>query len=88
MFRLIRWSFYLLIIAGIVTIFVMWNGGDKIRWIGRKSEEVGKAIREKTEAIGDKSDRVREEILEKKEQVEDIIEKAEKIGVIVREENP
>lgn len=89
MFKLIKMFIYLIIIAGVVIFFIMWNGGEKLRWFGKKSENVGKTIKEKTEYIGDKSDRIKENIEGKKEVIEGkvktVVETAERHGIIKRE---
>ncbi len=90
MFRLLRMFIYLIIIAGILITFIMWNGGEKIRWFGKKSAGVGKTIKEKSEYIGEKSDHIQEKLEDKKEFIEDkvkaAVEKAEKHGIIKRED--
>lgn len=90
MFKLFRMFIYLVIIAGVIIAFILWNGGDKIRWLGKKSEDIGRTIKEKSEYTGDKSDRLKEKIEEKKEAIEDkiktVVEKAEEHGIIKREE--
>ncbi len=89
MFRLIKMFIYLIIIVSIVVVFIMWNGGEKLRWFGKKSENIGKTIKDKTEYIGDKSDRLKEDIEGKKEAIEGkvktVVETAEKHGIIRRE---
>ncbi len=89
MFRLTRLFFYLIILAGIFLAFVMWNGGEKIRWFGKKSEEIGRTIKEKSDEIGDKSDKIREDVLGKKRAVEEtitnVVKAAESIGIIEKE---
>lgn len=89
MFKLFRMFIYLVIIAGVIIAFVLWNGGDKLRWFGKKSQEAGKTIKEKSEYVGDKSDQLREKIEDKTEVIEDkvktVVEKAEKHGIIKRE---
>lgn len=89
MFKLIKMFIYLIIIVSIVVVFIMWNGGEKLRWFGKKSENVGKTIKEKTEYIGDKSDKIKENLDNKKETIEGtvktVVETAEKHGIIRRE---
>lgn len=89
MSKLIRIFIYLVIIAGIVIAFILWNGGDKIRWFGEQSEDVGKTIRDKSKYIGKQSDEIKEKLEEKKEVIEDkidtVVEEAEKRGIIRRE---
>jgi len=89
MFKLIRIAIYLAIIAGIVIAFILWNGGDKIRWFGEQSEDVGKTIREKSKYIGKQSDQIKEKLEDKKDVIEDkidtVVEEAEKRGIIRRE---
>jgi len=89
MFKLIRIFIYLVIIAGIVVAFILWNGGDKIRWFGEQSEDVGKTIKEKSKYIGKQSDEIKEKLEEKKEVIEEkidtVVEEAEKRGIIRRE---
>lgn len=89
MFRILRIFIYLIIIAGVVITFIMWNGGEKIRWVGKKSEKVGKTIKDKSELVGEKSDEIKETIENKTENIEekvkDVVEKAEKHGIIKRE---
>ncbi len=90
MLKLIKYLIYLCIIAGIIIAFVMWNGGDKIRWFGRKSEEIGHTVKEKSEAVGKKSDNLEEGLSDKKEFIEEkvkaVVKKAEEHGIIKREE--
>ncbi len=89
MFRLIKMFIYLIIIATIVIVFIMYNGGDKLRWFGKKSENVGKTIKEKTEYMGDKSDKIKKNLDNKKEAIEGtvktVVKTAEKHGIIRRE---
>lgn len=89
MLKLLRMFIYLFIVAGVIIAFIMWNGGDKIRWFGKKSEGVGHTLKEKSEVVGDKSDQLKEEITDKKEFIEEkvkaVVEKAEKHGIIKRE---
>ena len=89
MFKILRYLIYLSIIAGIIIAFIMWNGGDKIRWLGKKSEGVGHTLKKKSEVVGGKSDQLKEGITEKKEFIEEkvkaVVEKAEKHGIIKRE---
>lgn len=89
MSKLIRVLIYLIIIAGVVIAFILWNGGDKIRWFGERSEDVGKTIREKSKYIGKQSDEIKEKLEEKKEVIEEkidtVVEEAEKRGIIRRE---
>ncbi|MDD5434896.1 MAG: hypothetical protein PH343_05650 [Nitrospira sp.] len=89
MFRLIKMFIYLIIIISVVVVFIMYNGGEKLRWFGKKSEDVGKTIKEKTEYIGDKSDKIKENLDDKKEAIEGkvktVVETAEKHGIIRRE---
>ena len=89
MFKLLRMSIYLIIIAGVIIAFIMWNGGEKIRWFGKKSADVGKTIKEKSEYVGEKSDQLKEKLEDKKETIEEkintVVEKAEKQGIIRRE---
>ena len=90
MFKIIKYLVYLSIIAGIIIAFVMWNGGDKIRWFGKKSEEIGHTVKEKSEVVGDKSDKLEEGLSEKKEFIEEkvktVVKKAEEHGIIKREQ--
>lgn len=90
MFKLARMLVYLVIIAGVIIAFIMWNGGEKIRWFGKKSEEVGRTIKKESKVIGDRSDQLKEKIVDKAEVIEDkvkgVVEKAEKHGIIKREE--
>lgn len=89
MFKLIKMFIYLIIIVSVVVVFIMWNGGEKLRWFGKKSENVGKTIKEKTEYIGDKSDKIKENLDNKKDAIEGtvktVVETAEKHGIIRRE---
>lgn len=89
MFKIIKYLVYLSIIAGVIIAFIMWNGGDKIRWFGKKSEEIGHTVKEKSEVIGNKSDQIEEGLTDKKEFIEEkvktVVEKAEKHGIIKRE---
>lgn len=89
MFKLLKMLIYLLIITGIIITFIMWNGGEKLRWFGRKSENAGKTIKEKTKYIGDKSDKIKENLEGKKEAIEGkvkaVVETAEKHGIIKRD---
>ena len=89
MFKLFRMFIYLIIIVGVLITFIMWNGGEKIRWFGKKSEEVGRTIKKESKIIGDKSDQLKEKIEDKTEIIEDkvksVVEKAEKHGIIKRE---
>ena len=90
MFKIIKYLIYLSIIAGVIIAFVMWNGGDKIRWFGKKSEEIGHTVKEKSEVVGDKSDKLEEGLTEKKEFIEEkvktVVKKAEEHGIIKREQ--
>ncbi len=90
MFKIIKYLIYLSIIAGVIIAFVMWNGGDKIRWFGKKSEEIGHTVKEKSEAVGNKSDKLEEGLSEKKEFIEEkvkaVVKKAEERGIIKREQ--
>lgn len=89
MFKLIKMFIYLVIVVGIFIAFIMWNGGEKMRWFGKKSEGIGKTIKEKSEYIGDKSDQLQEEIEDKtgiiEEKVRNVVKKAEEHGIIKRE---
>ncbi|MBI5756338.1 MAG: hypothetical protein HZA12_05370 [Nitrospirae bacterium] len=89
MFKIIKYLVYLSVIVGVIIAFIMWNGGDKIRWFGKKSEGVGHTLKEKSEVVGDKSDQLKEEITDKKalieEKIKTVVEKAEKHGIIKRE---
>lgn len=89
MFKLFRMFIYLVIIAGVIIAFILWNGGEKIRWFGKKSGGIGQTIKEKSEYIGDKSDQLQEEIEDKtgiiEEKVRNVVKKAEKHGIIKRE---
>lgn len=89
MFKLFRMFIYLVIIAGVIIAFVLWNGGEKIRWFGKKSADIGGTIKEKSEYIGDKSDQLKDKIEDKTETIEEkvktVVEKAEKHGIIKRE---
>lgn len=89
MFKIIKYLVYLSIIAGVIIAFVMWNGGDKIRWFGKKSEEIGHTVKEKSDVVGKKSDQLEEGFTEKKEFIEEkvktVVKKAEEHGIIKRE---
>ncbi len=85
MFRLIRLFIYLVIMGGLIIAFIRWNGGNKIRWIGRKSEHVGKIVRKKTEIIGEKADQLQEKIIKKEKSAKEMIEKMENLGIIKRD---
>jgi len=89
MFKMIKIFIYLVILSGIVITFVLWNGGDKIRWFGKKSREVGEAIEKRSGYIGEKSDRLKKEIEGKREVIEEkvkaVVEKAERHGIVKRE---
>ncbi|MCC6544316.1 MAG: hypothetical protein IT392_07420 [Nitrospirae bacterium] len=89
MFKIIKYLIYLTIIAGVIIAFVMWNGGDKIRWFGRKSEEIGHTVKKKSDVVGKKSDKLEEDLTEKKEFIEEkvktVVKKAEEHGIIKRE---
>jgi len=84
MFRLARLIIYLLIIGGLILVFIRWNGGDKIRWIGKKAEEIGKTVKKKTEIIGKKADQLKEDIIKKEKSARELIEKMEALGIIKR----
>ncbi len=88
-FKLIKYLIYLSIITGVIIAFVMWNGGDKIRWFGKKSEEIGHTVKKKSDIVGSKSDQLEEGLSEKKELIEDkvktVVKKAEEHGIIKRD---
>lgn len=90
MFKIIKYLIYLTIIAGVIIAFVMWNGGDKIRWFGKKSEDIGHTVKKKSDVVGKKSDKLEEDLTEKKEYIEDtvktVVKKAEEHGIIKREQ--
>ncbi|MEW6409035.1 MAG: hypothetical protein AB1488_02845 [Nitrospirota bacterium] len=65
----------MLIAIIIFVTVVLWGGGERIRWLGEKSEEAGKVIKEKSEELGDKADTIKQEIEEKKEKVEKTVRK-------------
>ena len=89
MFRLFRLMIYFIVIAGLIILFIMWNGGEKIRWFGKKTEEAGKTIKKKSEILGDKSDQLKDKIEDKKESIEEtintVVETAEKHGIIKKD---
>ena len=75
MFKLLKMFIYLIIISAIVIVFIMYNGGEKLRWFGKKSENVGKTIKENLDN--------KKEAIEGK--VKTVVETAEKHGIIRRE---
>ena len=84
--KVVFWPVILLIL---LIAFILWNGGDKLRWFGQKSAETGKAIQEKSEEVGETSDRLKKTIEEKKEvvgeKIEGVVDTAKKHGIIKRE---
>lgn len=65
----------MLIAIIIFVTVVLWGGGERIRWVGEKSEEAGKVIKEKSEELGDKADAVKRGIEEKKKDAEKTMKK-------------
>lgn len=84
--KLVLWPIFLFcLLVGLI----LWKGGDKIRWFGKKTAETGTAIQKKTEAIGQTSDRIKETFDDQtksiNQKIDQVVEKAEKRGILKRE---
>ncbi len=73
MFRLIR-RLICLLVAGVAAFLVIsvLKGGEPFRWFGKKTEEAGRVIHEKSEELAEKADRVHKTKEELKKGVEEI----------------
>jgi gas vesicle protein len=73
MFKLIKRLISIIIIAALIFLALsLWQGGKPFRWFGKKSEQAGETIREKSNEIGTEADRIKkgtEELKGKTEKV-------------------
>lgn len=73
MFKLIRRVICIAVILAIITMgLAFWRGGERLLWFGKKAEETGKAVREKTEEFVKEADKTKKEAEDIKKRIEEI----------------
>ncbi len=61
MFKLLKRLICIVVIALIIFFgLALWEGGEKFRWFGRKSEKAGRIIKKESESVGEKADKIKE----------------------------
>lgn len=75
MFKMVKRIIGIILIIAIIFIaLALWRGGEPFKWFGKKSENAGKIIREKSKAVGEEADRIKE----KKEHIKEVTEQVTK----------
>ncbi|GBE00616.1 MAG TPA: hypothetical protein ENH50_02385 [Nitrospirae bacterium] len=67
----------LVLIAVAIGAVAFLEGGDPFRWLGRRSEETGKVIREKSDKLADEADKIKRTTRDVKKEVDVVKRKTE-----------
>jgi len=60
MFSLIKRLIGILMIAAVLFLLLsLWKGGKPFRWFGKKSEQAGEAVREKSNQLAEEADKIK-----------------------------
>lgn len=86
MFKLIKRLIGVIIIAAIVFIALsLWQGGKPFRWFGKKSEQAGGIVKEKSEEIGKEADKIKKKTEDMKDTTKKVTEGIKNTGEKIKD---
>lgn len=86
MFKLLKRLIVLIIIAAIVFLALsLWQGGKPFRWFGKKSEQAGEIVKEKSEEAGKEADKIKKKTEDIKGTTKKVTEGIKKTGEKIKD---
>lgn len=75
----------LIIIALVFLALSLWQGGQPFRWFGKKTEQAGEIIREKSEDVGREADGLKKKTEDMKETTDKVTKGIKKTGEKIKD---